>query len=110
MVDEKQTDLRRALERDEIVPFFQPLLYLRTGFAAATVLPGHLPRSVNISLAQLAARSLLRYIRHAAQHGQFPLHRLILEITESALIGNPELASLIANELKEQGSRLALDD
>ncbi len=155
MVDEKQTDLRRALERDEIVPFFQPLVELRTGlltgfevlarwrhpqrgiihpdefiplaeesaiigllsenllrnaFAAATVLPGHLTLSVNISLAQLTDRSLPRYIRHAAQHGQFPLHRLILEITESALIGNPELAYLIANELKEQGSRLALDD
>src|SRR6266567_4185590 len=155
MVDEKQTDLRRALERDEIVPFFQPLVELRTGlltgfevlarwrhpqrgiihpdefiplaeesgtigllsenllrnaFAAATVLPGHLTLSVNISLAQLTDRSLPRHIRQAAQQGQFPLHRLILEITESALIGNPELAYLIANELKEQGSRLALAD
>jgi PAS domain S-box-containing protein len=157
MVDEKQRqiDLRRALDDNQIVPYFQPLVELRTGlltgfevlarwqhpvigtiypadfiplaeesgvmgqftenllrgaFAAATILPEHLTLSVNISLTQLTDRSLPRHIRTAAQQANFPLHRLILEITESALIGNPELAYLIANELQEQGSRLALDD
>jgi PAS domain S-box-containing protein len=155
MDDERQLDLRKAIERDEIVPFFQPIVELRTGlltgfevlarwkhpqrgiihpdefiplaehsgtigllsgsllrtaFAAAKVLPGHLTLSVNISLSQLTDRSLPGHINTAAKLHQFPLHRLILEITESALIGNPELAYLIANELKEQGSRLALDD
>ncbi len=157
MVDEKQRqiDLRRALEDNQIVPYFQPLVELRTGvitgfevlarwqhpvygtiypadfiplaeesgvigqfteqllrsaFAAATILPEHLTLSVNISLTQLTDRSLPRHIRTAAQHANFPLQRLILEITESALIGNPELAYLIANELQQQGSRLALDD
>ncbi len=155
MGDERQLDLRKAIERDEIVPFFQPIVELRTGlltgfevlarwkhpqrgiihpdefiplaeqsgtigplsgsllrtaFAAAKVLPDHLTLSVNISLSQLTDRSLPRHINSAAQQHQFPLHRLILEITESALIGNPELAYLIANEVKEQGSRLALDD
>jgi len=157
MVDEKQRqiDLRRALEENQIVPFFQPLVELRTGmltgfevlarwqhpvigtiypadfiplaeesgvmgqfteqllrgaFAAAAILPEHLNLSVNISLTQLTDRSLPEHIRTAAQQANFPLHRLILEITESALIGNPELAYLIANELQQQGSRLALDD
>ena len=155
MDDERKLDLRKAIERDEIVPFFQPIVELRTGlltgfevlarwkhpqrgiihpdefiplaeksgtigplsgsllrtaFAAAKILPDHLTLSVNISLSQLTDRSLPRHINSAAQQHQFPLHRLILEITESALIGNPELAYLIANEVKEQGSRLALDD
>jgi PAS domain S-box-containing protein len=157
MVDEKQRqiDLRRALDDNQIVPYFQPLVELRTGvltgfevlarwqhpvigtiypadfiplaeesgvmgqfteqllrgaFAAAAVLPDHLTLSVNISLTQLTDRSLPLHIRTAAQHANFPLQRLILEITESALIGNPELAYLIANELQQQGSRLALDD
>src|SRR5580704_298803 len=157
MVDEKQLqiDLRRALEDNQIVPYFQPLVELRTGvltgfevlarwqhpvigtiypadfiplaeesgvmglfteqllrgaFAAAAILPEHLTLSVNISLTQLTDRSLPLHISTAAQQANFPLQRLILEITESALIGNPELAYPIANELQQQGSRLALDD
>jgi PAS domain S-box-containing protein len=157
MVDEKQRrlDLRRALEDNQIVPYFQPLVELRTGvltgfevlarwqhpdqgtiypadfiplaeesgvigqfteqllrgaFAAAAILPSHLTLSVNISLTQLTDRSLPRHVRAAALEAAFPLQRLILEITESALIGNPELAYLIAHELQQQGSRLALDD
>jgi EAL domain-containing protein (putative c-di-GMP-specific phosphodiesterase class I) len=31
MADEKQLDLRRALDSDEIVPYFQPMVELRTG-------------------------------------------------------------------------------
>src|SRR5260370_39244984 len=38
------------------------------------------------------------------------MHRLIRAIADSALIGHPALAYLIANELKEQGSLLSLDD
>ena len=83
---------------------------MRSVFAAAHNIPEHLTLSVNISLTQLSDRSLPRHIRLAAEHANFPLSRLILEITESALVGDTEHAYLIANELKEQGSCLALDD
>src|SRR5580704_1747339 len=155
MAADDANDLRRALENNEIVPFFQPLVELRTGFlsgfealarwqhpqrglilpnefiplaeksglhglltgsllravfAAARDIPQHLTLSVNISLTQLTDLTLPRHILSAAQNANFPLSRLILEITESALVGNTEHAARIANELKEQGSRLALDD
>jgi len=155
MVADDAMDLRHALENDEIVPYFQPLVELRTGllrgfevlarwqhpqrglippnefipvaetsglnglltgtllrtvFTAAKDIPEHLTFAVNISLTQLTDLSLPRHIRAAAEHADFPLNRLILEITESSLVGNTEFAYRIASELKEQGSRLALDD
>ncbi|MDQ2834790.1 MAG: EAL domain-containing protein [Acidobacteriota bacterium] len=148
-------DLRNALAKNEIRPYFQPLVELRTGllsgfevlarwhhpqrglilpnefiplaetsglnglltgtllravFASARDIPTHLTFSVNISLTQLTDLSLPRHIREAANQASFPLERLVLEITESALVGNTEHAYRIASELKEQGSRLAIDD
>ncbi|WP_158943711.1 EAL domain-containing protein [Granulicella sp. S190] len=155
MAAEEANDLRRALDQNEIIPYFQPLVELRTGllsgfevlarwqhplrglippnefiplaeetglngqltgnllravFAAAKNIPCHLTLSVNISLTQLTDFSLPKHIRVAAEQACFPLSRLILEITESALVSNTEHAYRIATELKEQGSRLALDD
>src|SRR6202012_2935490 len=83
---------------------------LRSVFAAATNLPEHLTLSVNISLTQLNDHSLPKHIRVVAEQAKFPLPQLILEITESALVGDTEHPYLIAQELKEQGSRLSLDD
>ena len=155
MSPDDATSLRGAIDNSEIVPFFQPLVELRTGrlrgfevlarwkhplrglvlpddfiplaeatglnglltgnllrsvFATAKDIPEHLTLSVNISLTQLTDRTLPKHIRLAAAEANFPLNRLILEITEGALISNTEHVYFIANELKEQGSHLALDD
>lgn len=155
MVETYATDLCRALDAGEIVPFFQPLVELRTGrltgfevlarwlhpvrgsispnlfvplceesgligsltrnllaraFAAASDLPTDISLSFNISPLQFHDRSLPQQIHLAAQQGDFPLNRLVLEITESALIDNIDQAHSIAQEMKALGISLALDD
>jgi EAL domain-containing protein (putative c-di-GMP-specific phosphodiesterase class I) len=81
---------------------------LLQAFAAA--LHRNLELSVNISPVQLRDPSLPEQIRRAAEQGAFPLNHLTIEITESSLVDNLELASSIASELKRMGVKLALDD
>ena len=83
---------------------------LRKAFLSASALPVPLILAVNISPTQLRELSLPTQIREAAEQGGFPLARLTVEITESGLIGNLEMAQKIARELKSMGCRLALDD
>ncbi|MEO6911934.1 MAG: EAL domain-containing protein [Edaphobacter sp.] len=155
MVVTDAIDLRKALDAGEIVPYFQPLVQLRTGvltgfealarwrhpvhgsispdvfiplaeesgligdltrnllcqaFIAAVTIPENLSLSFNISATQFHDRSLSKEIQSAAKQTGFPLKRLILEITESALIDNIDQAQSIARELKAFGISLALDD
>lgn len=150
-----KTELRRALRNGEIVPYFQPLVEIRTGtlrgfevlarwphsqrgvvhpdefipiaeraglmaeltetillqaFAATAALQKNLHLSVNVSPVQLRDRSLPEQIRRAAEQGDFPLDHLTIEITESALVDNLDLAGSIAIDLKDLGVKLALDD
>ena len=66
--------------------------------------------SVNISPTQLADGWLAqRIVRILAETG-FPAERLVIEITESSLFADIELARTIVTSLKNQGVRLALDD
>jgi PAS domain S-box-containing protein len=150
-----ELDLSEALERDEISPYFQPVVELTTGkltgfevlarwkhpvrgmvppdvfislaekagligrlmeqilckaFAAASVLPDSLSLSANISAIQFRNIDLPLQIEHAVTQGGFAFHRLILEVTESALADNLQQAREISMRLKELGIRLALDD
>jgi PAS domain S-box-containing protein len=83
---------------------------LSQAFAAARILPQHLRLAINISPHQLYNQSLAMQVRQASEQVNFPLTRLTIEITESALIGNLELARAMAEQLKSMGVRLALDD
>src|SRR4029079_2748967 len=66
--------------------------------------------SVNISPFQLADGWLAqRIIKTLAETG-FPAERLVIEITESSLFADLDLAKSIVASLKNQGIRLALDD
>jgi PAS domain S-box-containing protein len=83
---------------------------LDKAFAAATLIADPMVLSVNISPVQLRELSLVKSIRDLAEAGNFPLHQLVLEITEGAMLTDLERARSAAGELTEMGCKLALDD
>jgi diguanylate cyclase (GGDEF)-like protein len=66
--------------------------------------------SVNISPIQLGDSWLAQRIVRLLAEAGFPAERLVVEITESSLFADLDLAKTIATSLKNQGIRLALDD
>ena len=66
--------------------------------------------SVNISPYQLADSWLAQRIVRLLAEAGFPPERLVVEITESSLFADLELAKTIVASLKNQGIKLALDD
>jgi diguanylate cyclase (GGDEF)-like protein len=72
--------------------------------------PGDCTLSVNISPTQLADPWLAQRLVRLLAEARFPAHRLVVEITESSLFADLELARSIIANLKSQGIRLALDD
>ena len=66
--------------------------------------------SVNISPSQLADSWLAQRIVRLLSEAGFPAERLMVEITESSLFADLDLAKAIVTSLKNQGVRLALDD
>jgi PAS domain S-box-containing protein len=148
-------NVRRAIEKDAIVPVFQVVTDLRTGecagfevlarwqhpqhglilpvnlialaeenalmatlseqvfrkaFRSGVALPASLFLAVNVSPLQLREERLAEAIRRWAEESGFPLSRVTIEITETALLDHLDLARKIVGELKELGCSLALDD
>ncbi len=91
-----------------IVPMTENLL--RRACRAAAVWPDHLTLAVNISPVQLRDRALPAMVEAALAGSGLPARRLEIELTESALVDNFELARELLGELKALGVRLALDD
>ncbi len=66
--------------------------------------------SVNLSRRQLISPHLADEVRTALALSGIDPHRLILEITESVLMEDPERAASALAELREMGIRIAVDD
>lgn len=79
-------------------------------FTAARVLPDPQWLAINISPHLLRDLQLPKRIQDAAEAAAFPLNRVVIEITENALMENLEDAQTISRELKARGCRLAIDD
>jgi len=83
---------------------------LRRACCIAATWPSDILLACNISPVQLRDRELPAMVRAALAEAGLSQHRLELEITESALVGDLELARSMLDELKALGVRLALDD
>lgn len=73
-------------------------------------LPGDTFVSVNLSGINLGATDLVHTVKSVLKNGKADPARLKLEITESALIAEPERAEDVLHELRALGLALALDD
>ncbi len=83
---------------------------LRCATRDALKWPSHVMLSVNISPAQLRDRTFgLRILKILAESG-LPAGRLEIEVTESAIVRNPDTAREVLAELSAAGIRIALDD
>ena len=83
---------------------------MRAAFLEAANWDPALKLSVNIAPAQLADPWLAQKIVRCLAETRFPADRLVVEVTESSLFSDIDLARTIATSLKNQGIRLALDD
>lgn len=66
--------------------------------------------SVNLSPSQLTGDGFVGEVRALVERHQMPAAELKLELTETVIINNPELALQLLSKLTEEGSTLALDD
>jgi diguanylate cyclase (GGDEF)-like protein/PAS domain S-box-containing protein len=72
--------------------------------------PNPLTISVNLSVRQLQSESIVADVRGALERSGLPASGLVLEITESVLVGDADFAKQRLLELKDVGVRLAMDD
>ncbi|CAJ1369897.1 diguanylate cyclase (GGDEF)-like protein [Labrenzia sp. EL_208] len=78
--------------------------------SAARSWPDELYLSFNLSPVQLQDPALPTQIQTILDTAGYPADRLVLEITETSLVKNPESAKRILNELTKAGITIALDD
>lgn len=66
--------------------------------------------SVNVSAIQLVRDDVATVVRRALEANDVGGERLMIELTESAIIGDPDLALSVLSELKALHTRVAMDD
>ena len=66
--------------------------------------------AVNVSAIQFARDDVAAIVRQALTDSAVSPDRLMIELTESAIIGDPDVALSVLLELKSLGTRIAMDD
>jgi diguanylate cyclase (GGDEF)-like protein len=73
---------------------------------------GHkeLTLAVNLSAIQFSAPDIIKQVAHALNNAQLPAKFLELELTESILMKDIDLAISVLKQLKSMGTRISIDD
>ena len=66
--------------------------------------------SINLSVPSLRHPDVLRFLRQELTRGNFPAHKIVFEITESAAIQNFDAAEQFIRDIHRYGCRFSLDD
>ncbi|HEX2785781.1 MAG TPA: GGDEF domain-containing phosphodiesterase, partial [Ilumatobacteraceae bacterium] len=83
----------------------------RTGAEWRSSMPANaLSMAVNLSVRQIATPEIVADVARAVASWGFPAESLVLEMTESVLVKDPDTAALRLQELRALGVRLAIDD
>ncbi len=69
-----------------------------------------IPVAINLSANNLVHPSLMRYITRCFSESELPKTALEIEITESALMNNPEHARQVLQKMHDLGISIAIDD
>lgn len=83
---------------------------LTTACSEAMVFPDTLRVSVNLSVGQMLRDDVIGMVTDVLASTGFAAGRLTLEVTESVMMSEPELAARILKSLKDLGISIALDD
>jgi len=102
-------DFVHAIEKSGLIDQLTRVM-LEKAFRSPVLCDGTYTLAVNVTPRQLLGFKLSDHVIAAAARGCFPLSRLMIEITESALVDDLERAQKAALELKELQCKLALDD
>ena len=74
------------------------------------LVPPNTTTSVNVSPRQIADPNFAEIVRDALDRSGVPAHLLWIEMTESMMLEEPELALTTLRQIRAMGVRLALDD
>jgi EAL domain-containing protein (putative c-di-GMP-specific phosphodiesterase class I) len=70
----------------------------------------NLTMSINISAVDLLDPHFLAYVESQLKHYNLPPQTIVLEVTESAVMDDPEKAIAILSQFNEMGVNLSIDD
>lgn len=97
-----------AEERGIIASLTESLLFQAA--RAAAEWPDDMFLSFNLSTVQLVDRSTAGVVAELIERAGLPPHRLELEVTETAMMSDPETAATVIDDLHRAGIRISMDD
>jgi diguanylate cyclase (GGDEF)-like protein len=83
---------------------------LNSALAQASEWPRELSLSINLSPRMLQSSELVEMVAGALKLWDFRPESLIIEITEGAIVADPELGFAVLNQLRDLGPKISIDD